>query len=334
MINTDWKNLHADAFRNVRVLVSGGAGFIGSHLCDALTTLGANVVVLDDYSGSDGSNIAHLKNVEQIKASVTDTDAVNRAVRGAQYVFHLGAKVSVPASVANPEEYQSVNVQGTTNLLDAARKAGVKRVMFSASSSAYGESEVLPKVETMPPQSLSPYAASKVAGEQYIHAYASSYEIDAVSLRYFNIFGPRQNANSAYAGVIAAFARMLLAGEHPKITGDGSATRDFTFVHNAVHANLLAARHPTKIKGDVFNVATAKRISIMELATKMASLMGRPDLTPTCVAPRAGDVMHSLADLNKSRAKLGYEPIVDFDEGLKATVEWYQDSARNRSMAR
>jgi UDP-glucose 4-epimerase len=245
-------------------------------------------------------------------------------VRGAQYIFHFGAKVSVPASVANPDEYQQVNVEGTTKILDAARKLGVQRVMFSASSSAYGESEVLPKVEAMPPQSLSPYAASKVAGEQYIHAYASSYDMDAVSLRYFNIFGPRQNANSAYAGVIAAFARMLLAGEHPKITGDGTATRDFTFVHNAVHANLLAARHPAKLKGDVFNVATATRISIMQLATKMAALMGRPDLIPICVAPRPGDVMHSLADLNKSRAKLDYKPIVNFDEGLKATVEWYR----------
>jgi UDP-glucose 4-epimerase len=324
VVNTDWKKLHADAFRNVRALVTGGAGFIGSHLCDALTTLGANVVVLDDFSGSDGSNIAHLKNIEQIKASILDDDAVNRAVRGAQYIFHFGAKVSVPASVANPDEYQQVNVEGTTKILDAARKLGVQRVMFSASSSAYGESEVLPKVEAMPPQSLSPYAASKVAGEQYIHAYASSYDMDAVSLRYFNIFGPRQNANSAYAGVIAAFARMLLAGEHPKITGDGTATRDFTFVHNAVHANLLAARHPAKLMGDVFNVATATRISIMQLATKMAALMGRPDLIPICVAPRPGDVMHSLADLNKSRAKLDYKPIVNFDEGLKATVEWYR----------
>src|SRR5262249_32821560 len=178
--------------------------------------------------------------------------------------------------------------------------------MFSASSSAYGDSEVLPKVESMPPLSMNPYAATKVAGEQYIRAYASSYETDAVSLRYFNIFGPRQNANSAYAGVIAAFARMLLTGQHPTITGDGTATRDFTFVYNAVHANLLAARHPKRLAGDVFNVATARSCTITELATKMAQLLSRPDLTPKYLPPRPGDVKHSLADLTKAREHLGY----------------------------
>ena len=200
--------------------------------------------------------------------------------------------------------------------------------MFSASSSAYGDSEVLPKIESMPPLSMSPYAATKVAGEQYIRAYACSYPIDAVSLRYFNIFGPRQNANSAYAGVIAAFARMLLNNQRPSITGDGTATRDFTYVHNAVHANLLAARHPKRLNGDVFNVATARSCTITELATRMAELLGRPDLSPLYVPPRPGDVKHSLADLGKSRAELGFEPIVHFEDGLKATVEWYRDASK------
>src|SRR5213076_724910 len=190
--------------------------------------------------------------VEQIKASILDDDALHRAVRGAQYVFHLGAKVSVPASVANPEEYQSVNVQGTSNVLDAARKLGVKRVMFSASSSAYGESEVLPKVETMPPQPLSPYAASKVAGEDLLRAWAHCYGVETVSLRYFNIFGPRQTADSAYAAVIAAFAKAMLSGKRPSIFGDGEQSRDFTYVHNAVHANLLAARNDKPLRGEVF----------------------------------------------------------------------------------
>ena len=312
----------------MKILVTGGAGFIGSHLTGALSSLGANVVVLDDLSGSDGSNIAHLRNIELIRGSILDDAVVARAVNGAQFVFHLAAMVSVPASVADPKIYHQVNTDGTLNVLEAARKAGVKRVMFSASSSAYGDSEVLPKVESMPAMSMSPYAATKCAGEQYIRAYASSYEMDAVSLRYFNIFGPRQNANSAYAGVIAAFARMLLRGQHPTITGDGTATRDFTFVHNAVHANLLAARHTSRLNGDVFNVATARSCTITELATEMAEAIGRPDLSPTYIAPRPGDVKHSLADLTKSRAELGYEPIVDFEDGLRATVQWYRDAAK------
>jgi nucleoside-diphosphate-sugar epimerase len=328
MVTTDWQKLHGDSFRNVRVLVTGGAGFIGSHLSEALSTLGASVAVLDDLSGSDGSNLAHLKNIELIRGSILDDSAVARAIQGARYVFHLAAMVSVPASVANPDIYHQVNTDGTVRILDAARKAGVQRVMFSASSSAYGDSEVLPKIETMAPSAQSPYAATKMAGEQYIRAYASSFEMDAVSLRYFNIFGPRQNANSAYAGVIAAFARMLLAGQHPTITGDGTATRDFTFVHNAVHANLLAARHPNKLHGDVFNVATARSCTITELATKMAQLLGRSDLTPAYVAPRPGDVKHSLAELTKSRTELGFQPIVEFDDGLKATVEWYRSQRK------
>jgi UDP-glucose 4-epimerase len=328
MLESNWQSLHGDAFKGVRVLVTGGAGFIGSHMCDALTALGASIAVIDDLSGSDGSNISHLKQIDLIRGSILDADALKRAVHGAKYVFHFGAMVSVPASVADPEGYHRVNTTGTDLLLNASRKAGVSRLMFSASSSAYGESEALPKIETMPPQSLSPYAATKVAGEQYIRAYASSYGMDAVSLRYFNIFGPRQNANSAYAGVIAAFARMLLNGEHPTITGDGTTTRDFTYVHNAVHANLLAARHPKRLAGDVFNVATARSCTITELATKMAQLLGRTDLTPQYVPPRPGDVKHSLGDTSKSQSHLGYRPIVDFDAGLKATVEWYRESKK------
>src|SRR3954467_748201 len=180
---TNWQSLHGDSFRNVRVLVTGGAGFIGSHLTEALTTLGANVAVLDDLSGSDGSNIAHLKNVDLINGSILDAGALARAVKGARFVFHLAAMVSVPASVADPEIYHRVNTHGTVSVLEAARNAGVSRVMFSASSSAYGDSEVLPKVESMPPMSMSPYAATKCAGEQYIRAYSCSYPMDAVSLR-------------------------------------------------------------------------------------------------------------------------------------------------------
>ncbi|HTL31004.1 MAG TPA: NAD-dependent epimerase/dehydratase family protein [Tepidisphaeraceae bacterium] len=327
---TNWRALHGNFFEGRRALVTGGAGFIGSHVCDALTALGAQVRVIDDLSGSDGSNIAHLKNIELVKASILDEQAVNKAAQGCEFVFHLAAMVSVPASVERPRLYHDVNTTGTVNVLSAARDAKAKRVMFSASSSAYGDSVELPKIETMTPMPKSPYAATKLAGEEYIRAYANSYETDGVALRYFNIFGPRQNANSAYAGVIAAFARMLLNGQNPTITGDGTATRDFTYVHNAVHANLLGARHPQRLNGEVFNVATAHSMTITELATSMARLINRADLKPKYLPPRAGDVMHSLADLTRSKRVLNYEPIITFEPGLKATLDWYQSRHSTR----
>ncbi len=327
---TDWRALHGDFFQNRKVVVTGGAGFIGSHVCDALSALGAKITVVDDLSGSDGSNIAHLKNINLIKASILDEQALARATQGADYVFHLAAMVSVPASVEHPRLYHDVNTTGTVNVLSAARDAKVKRTMFSASSSAYGDSLELPKVEPMTPMPKSPYAATKLAGEHYVRAYANSYEPDAVSLRYFNIFGPRQNANSAYAGVIAAFARMLLSGKNPTITGDGTATRDFTFVHNAVHANLLAARHPERLNGEVFNIATARSLTITELATAMAKVLNRPDLKPQYTPPRPGDVMHSLADLSRSKRVLNYDAIAAFEPGLQATLDWYQSQHSTR----
>jgi UDP-glucose 4-epimerase len=250
---------------------------------------------------------------------------VKEALAGAQLVFHQAATVSVPASVADPVLYNQVNVDGTMTVLDAARLAGVKRFMFAASSSAYGDSPELPKVETMPPLAASPYAANKIAGEQLLRAYASTYSIDTVSLRYFNIFGPRQNANSAYAGVIAAFAKKLLAGQPPVITGDGTATRDFTFVHNAVHANLLAARHPQRFAGQIINIATGRATSVAQLAQAMARLLGREELKPQLAPARPGDVPHSLADLEKAARVLNYRPIIDFETGLAATVEWYRN---------
>jgi len=197
-------------------------------------------------------------------------------------------------------------------------------VMYSASSSAYGDSEELPKRETMPPNPRSPYASAKLAGEAYMSAYAGCYGIDTVSLRYFNIFGPRQNPNSAYAAVIAAFAKAVTAGKPPTIFGDGEQSRDFTFVHNAVHANLLAARATKKLNGDVVNVACGVRVSVNELAPMMCEMFGRPDLKPVHAPERAGDVKHSQADLTKVRQVLGYEPVVNFRDGLRATVEWYK----------
>jgi UDP-glucose 4-epimerase len=323
MTQTDWKSLHGNHFQGIRALVTGGAGFIGSHLVEALTILGANVVVLDNLAGGAEENITPFR-PQFIKASVLNQAAVEQAAAGCKFVFHLAALGSVPNSVARPREYHEVNVTGTFNVLEAARAAGAQRIMFAASSSAYGETPTLPKIESIPPSPLSPYAANKVAGEAMLSAWSASYGIDTASLRYFNIFGPRQNANSAYAAVIAAFAKAILAGKSPTIFGDGLQSRDFTFVHNAVHANLLAARSEKKINGEVINVACGRSINLNQLAPMMAQMLGRPDLKPVYAETRAGDVKHSLADLTKAKAVLGYQPIVDFETGLKPTVEWYR----------
>ena len=305
------------------ILVTGGAGFIGSHLSEALVALGASVVVIDDLSGGDRANLASFGPVEFVEASILDMAALARCARDCRYVFHLAALGSVPRSVEQPRLYNDVNITGTLNVLEAARQTGVRRVMFSASSSAYGDNPV-PWIETMPPLPRSPYAATKLADEGLMRAYSASYSIDTASLRYFNIFGPRQNANSAYAAVIAAFAKALLAGQRPTIFGDGEQSRDFTFVHNAVHANLLAARREQPIQGEVINVGCGGSISVNQLASVMASSLGRPELKPLHQPERAGDLKHSFADLNRAKAILGYRPIVNFEAGLKATIGWYK----------
>ena len=326
---THWPKLHGSHFKGIRTLVTGGAGFIGSHLTEALLSLGASVTVLDDLCGGDVANFDTFREeagtrLKFVKGSILDENVVGQCVAGCRYVFHQAALGSVPRSVEQPRKYQEVNVTGTLNVLEAARAAKVERVMFAASSSAYGDSEVLPKIETMPVLAKSPYAANKAACEALMSAYAGSYGIDTASLRYFNIFGPRQNANSAYAAVIAAFAKALFAGEHPVIFGDGLQSRDFTFVENAVHANLLAARSTKPIKGQTINVACGSRIDVNELADLMAKIVGKPHLTAVHKPERAGDVKHSLADLSRAEQVLGYKPIVDFETGLKPTVEWYE----------
>jgi len=328
---TDWQALHQTHFQGVKTLVTGGAGFIGSHLARALVQLGAHVVVLDDLSGSDQHNIDPLiaqtgNHFQFIQGSILDQPILARCTDGCRYIFHLAALGSVPRSVAQPRLFNEVNTTGTLNVLQAARPADVQRVMFSASSSAYGDSPTLPKIETMPPLPKSPYAATKLACEHLMRSYSASYGLDTASLRYFNIFGPRQNANSAYAAVIAAFAKSLTSNQHPVIFGDGQQSRDFTFVDNVVHANLLAARHDTPIQGHVFNIACGQRITVTELAQMMATMMGKPHLDAVYKEERAGDVMHSLADLAQAQSVLGYEPIVDFKAGLQATVAWYLET--------
>jgi len=328
-MNHGWSKRHGEAFEGAAVLVTGGAGFIGSHLTEALLELGADVRVIDDLSGGDWSNVdafddSEAPGVKRITASILDEAALSEAMADCRYVFHQAALGSVPGSIDDPQTYFDVNVRGTVNVLETARRIGVRRVMFAASAAAYGDDETLPKREDMPPLPISPYASNKVSCETLMRAWARSFDLDAVALRYFNIFGPRQNANSAYAAVIAAFAKALGADQPPTIFGDGEQTRDFCFVRNVVHANLLAARHDRTLGGGIVNIATGVRISVNQLAREMAHGYERPDLQPTYVEQRAGDVKHSQADITRARRTLGYEPIVDFETGLAETVAWYR----------
>lgn len=328
-----WRSLHQDVFEGQHVLVTGGAGFIGSHLSEALLSLGATVRILDDYSGGDPANVDLLReqygdSLIMIEGTITDPQVAESVVEGCQFVFHQAAWGSVPRSVKLAERYHQINTTGTVNILEAAVRHGIKRVMFAASSSAYGNSETLPKIETMPVKPLSPYAANKVGCEALVRAYASCYDIDTASLRYFNIFGPRQNANSAYAAVIAAFAKALNEHVSPTIYGDGEQSRDFTFVDNAVHANLLAASCPNPIQGDVMNVACGERVTVNELWSRMAAMWPDDGQEPRYEPVRAGDVKHSLADIQLAKDVIGYEPVVDFERGLEATVTWYRQTMR------
>ena len=313
-----------------RFLVTGGAGFIGSHLVQALISSGDEVRVLDDFSSGREENLEGFApgavgsgaDVELLRGDVADAEACARACEGVAGVFHEAALVSVPRSVEEPERTWEVNSAGTLILLEAAREAGVNRFVFASSSAAYGESEELPKVETMPVDPRSPYAASKVSGETLLAAYGASYGMQTVALRYFNVFGPRQLDDSPYTGVIAIFARCLLEGAPPTINGDGGQTRDFTYVDNVVAANLAAMGGEVPA-GSVINVGSGERVSILELYQAMAELQGS-DLEPVMGETRAGDVRHSLADLQRAEELLGYLPAVSWRDGLRKTLEWYK----------
>ncbi|MGA9770558.1 MAG: SDR family oxidoreductase [Blastocatellia bacterium] len=304
-------------------LVTGGAGFIGSHICERLLKDGHNVRVLDNFVSGKEANLESIGgDVELIRGDITDRRTVSEAMKGVEIVFHEAALGSVPRSVADPMTTHEVNLTGTLNILLGARDAGVRRVVYASSSSVYGDTEVLPKREDMMGQPLSPYALSKLGGEHYISIFNRLYGFEAVALRYFNIFGPRQDPESQYAAVIPRFVMALLEGRQPVIYGDGGQSRDFTYVENVVEANLLASE-ADGAAGRAFNVACGGRYSLLDLLGKMKEILGS-DIEPIHEAARAGDVRDSQASIEAAARTLGYRVTVEFDEGLRRTVSWYQ----------
>ena len=307
-------------------LVTGGAGFVGSHIAAALAGAGARVRVLDDLSTGYAENLEEVGgDVEFVRGGLTEPDALERAVRGVEVVFHEAAIPSVPRSVEEPEATHRASVDGTFALLVAARRAGVRRVVYAASSSAYGDQPTMPKVEDMRPEPLSPYAAAKLVGEYYCQVWSRVYGFETVALRYFNVFGPRQDPSSQYSGVISRFISALSSGARPVIYGDGEQSRDFTYVSNVVDGNLRAAESPQAV-GRVINVATGRRTTLNELLEVLKKITGRAEAEAEYREPRIGDVRHSLADITLARELLGYEPWVGLEEGLRSTLDWWKSS--------
>ena len=304
-------------------LVTGGAGFIGSHITEALVRRGDRVRVLDNLSTGNRQNLQSVEGkIEFLEGDITNFDDTKRGVAGVDSVFHQAALASVPRSVEKPLDTHHTCATGTLNLLHAAKQAGVRRVVYAASSSAYGNLQVQAKRETARPEPLSPYAAAKLAGELYCQAFFHTFELETVAIRYFNVFGPRQDPHSPYSAVIPLFITALLRGESPTVYDDGSQTRDFTFVDNVVHGNLLAAEAP-RAAGKTINVANGHSTSLIELLTVLNRLL-KTEIKPQHAEPRPGDVKHSLADISLARELLGYEPQVDFETGLRQSVAYYR----------
>ena len=304
-------------------LVTGGGGFIGSNLVRALLAQGRRVRVLDNFATGFRENLDEVKNkIDLLEGDIRDADTCRKACDGVDIVFHQAAIPSVPRSMEDPQLSFDVNVVGTHHMLMAARDAGVRRFVFAASSSAYGASEDLPKRETMAVLPLSPYAAAKAAGELLVATFCRAFGLPTVSLRYFNVFGPHQDPSNQYAGVIAAFALRMLGGERPIIYGDGTQSRDFTFIENVVHANLLAAEAP-KVQGEVVNIGCGEAIDLNQMVAAFNEVLGT-SLEPIYEPPREGDVKHSLADVSAAKKLLGYKPQVPFTDGLRQTIGWYR----------
>lgn len=308
-------------------LVTGAAGFIGSHITHTLVTRGDKVRAFDSFVTGRRQNLSRILNrIEFHEGDLRDADAVNRACEGVDYIFHQGALPSVPRSVKDPRTSHESNLNGTLNVLEGARANGVRRVVYAASSSAYGNQPGFPRHEGMKPQPIAPYPVQKLAGELYMQSYWQVYGVETVSLRYFNIFGPRQVPDSPYSGVMAKFILQMMRGEQPVIFGDGEQGRDFTYVDNAVSANLLAMAAPAeKVAGRVFNIACGERHTLNETYRILAKLLGHQGV-PMYDTVRAGDVRDSLADITAAREAFEYRPLVGFEEGLRRTVQWYVDT--------
>ncbi|HTM18182.1 MAG TPA: SDR family oxidoreductase [Terracidiphilus sp.] len=308
-----------------KYLVTGAAGFIGRSIAAALLDRGESVRGIDSFITGKRCNLAGLDEMEFIEGDLTNPADCARACKGIEVVFHEAALASVPRSVADPANTNLHCVTATMNVLVAARQAGVRRVVYAGSSSAYGDTPTLPKNEVMLPKPISPYAVAKLAGEQYMQAFTRVYGLETVTLRYFNVFGPFQDPTSHYSGVLAIFCRKMLAGEQPTIYGDGEQSRDFTYVENVVHGNLLAADAPAdKVSGQMMNLATGSRITLNETFRILRDLTGYAG-EPQYVEPRSGDIRDSLADIQLAKKLLGYTPVVDFREGLERTVKWYRE---------
>ncbi|MBA3716323.1 MAG: SDR family oxidoreductase [Pyrinomonadaceae bacterium] len=308
------------------VLVTGGAGFIGSHIAKTLARSGARVRVLDDLSTGYVENLEEIGgDMDFVRGSLTDAGTLKKAVDGVELIFHEAAIPSVPRSVDNPRETHLACVEGTFALLLAAREARVRRLVYAASSAAYGDQPTLPKVEEMRPDPLSPYAVAKLVGEYYCQVWTRSYDFETVCLRYFNVFGPRQDPSSQYSGVISRFIDALMTGQRPVIFGDGEQSRDFTYVANVVDANLRAAE-TTRGVGQVFNIANGQRVTLNELLGTLKKIVGNTEAAAEYRAARVGDVKHSLANITQAREILGYEPRVELEEGLRATLDWWKNS--------
>ena len=306
-------------------LVTGGAGFIGSHLSEELVRRGHTVRVADSLITGKRANLDHVAGVELLEGDLANPAFAERAVRGMDYVLHQAAIPSVPRSVQDPVTSHRANVDASLNVLVAARDAGIKRVVYAGSSSVYGDAATLPKHEGMPPNPLSPYALQKLVSEQYCRIFTRLYGLETVSIRYFNVFGPRQDPGSPYSGVISLFATALLEGRQPTIYGDGEQTRDFTYVANVVDGVMRACEAPAA-PGEAINVATGGRISLNELLRVMNGILGTA-ARPIYKEPRAGDVKDSQADISKAQALLGYRPVVSLEDGLRPTLDWCRTRA-------
>jgi UDP-glucose 4-epimerase len=313
-------------------LVTGGAGFIGSSIARALLARGDRVRIIDNFSSGRRENIADLAaNIDLIEGDILDDAALRRALEGVEVVFHEAAIPSVPKSMEEPVQNHEANATGTLKVLQAASRAKVRRLVYAASSAAYGDAPELPKIETMPPAPISPYGASKLAGEYYLQVYASAFGLETVSLRYFNVFGARQDPKSEYAAVIPKFITTMLAGQQPRIFGDGTQSRDFCYIDNIIEANFRAASAPgAQVSGRVFNIACGSAVDLNQVVALIGDIVGRK-VEPRHEAERPGDIKHSWADIGEARRRLGYTAAVSFTDGLRKTIDWYRSRGTERA---